>query len=91
MDGERDDRRSTPGRRDGDGKYDPARDARRDSHVAEISARLRHPCQHLTDAEFTRLVLDMAETRLRFAEIDRDMLSRGIHILTDTPTKRDAA
>ena len=60
------------GRRDGDGKPD----AWRDAYVAEISARLRHVCQHLTDDEFTQLVLHMAETRLRFATIEADSFAR---------------
>ena len=76
MDGDRDDRRgSAEGRRDGDG-ISPTRDARRDAYVADISARLRHICQHLTDDEFARLVVDMAETKLRFAAIDSEAFSR---------------
>ena len=75
MDGERDDKRGPAAiRRDGDGKRDTFeeshRAARREAYVAEISARLRHICQHLDDAEFARLVIDMAETRLRFSAID---------------------
>jgi hypothetical protein len=62
----------TDGGRDGDGKYD----VRREAHVAEISARLRHVCQHLTDDEFTQLVLHMVETRLRFATIESDSFAR---------------
>ena len=74
-DGERDDKRGpAAGRRDGDGKRDSfggaQRQARREAYVAEISARLRHICQHLSDDEFARLVIDMAETRLRFSAID---------------------
>jgi hypothetical protein len=46
------------------------RETQRDAYVAEITARLRHVCQHLTDTEFTRLVADMAETKLRFMAID---------------------
>jgi len=38
--------------------------------VREITARLRHLCQHMSDDEFGRLVADIAETRLRFAAID---------------------
>ena len=76
MNGERGDQRGdNHGRRDGDGT-DSARDARRDAHVAEISARLRHACQHLPDDEFARLVLDMAETKLRFATIEAEAFSR---------------
>lgn len=75
MDGERDDERGRAAiRRDGDGKRDTfgeaQRAARREAYVAEISARLRHICQHLSDDEFARLVIDMAETRLRFSAID---------------------
>ena len=83
MDGERDDRRgAADGRRDGDSN-NRSRDATRDAYVADISTRLRHVCQHLTDAEFTSLVLDMAETRLRFADIDRQAFRRGFHSTTD--------
>jgi hypothetical protein len=71
MDGERDDLRGdNDGRREGDEKNDARRDAKRDAYVAEISARLRHVCHHLTDAEFTRLIVGMAETKLRFQAID---------------------
>ena len=71
MDGERDDaRRTADRRRVGDERTDMTRDAKRDAYVAEMSARLRHVCRHLTDAEFSQLVLDMAETRLRLAVID---------------------
>ena len=81
MDGERDDNRgAAAGRRDGDGKRDTfgeaQRAARREAHVAEISARLRHICQHLSDDEFARLVIDMAETRLRFSAIDAGEAAR---------------
>lgn len=66
-------------RRDGDGKRDTfeetQRAARREAYVAKISARLRHICQHLGDAEYARLVIDMAETRLRFSAID----AGGVH------------
>ena len=47
-----------------------ARGAKRDALMLEIAARLRPVCRHLTDDEFTQLVSDMADTRLRFAEID---------------------
>ena len=76
MVGERHDRRgSAEGRRDGDGTS-PTRDGNRDAYVADLSARLRHVCQHLADDEFARLMLDMAETKLRFAAIDGDAFSR---------------
>jgi hypothetical protein len=52
------------------GERDHSRAAKREAYVAEISARLRHVCQHLSDEDFTRLVIDMAETRLRFSAID---------------------
>ena len=52
------------------GDRDQGREARRRVYVAEISSRLRHVCQHLSDDEFARLVIDMAETRLRFSAID---------------------
>ena len=65
---------------DGDSK-----NKRSDVYVADISARLRHVCQHLTDAEFTSLVLDMAEMRLRFADIDRRAFRIGFHGATGGP------
>jgi hypothetical protein len=34
--------------------------------IADIAARLRAPCAHLSDEEFTKLVLEMAERRMRF-------------------------
>ena len=58
------------------GERDYSREARREAYVAEISARLRHVCQHLSDEEFRHLVLDMAETRLRFSAIDSGALAR---------------
>jgi hypothetical protein len=76
MDGERN------GRRAGDSNA-RSRDARRDAYVADISARLRHVCQHLTNAELASLVLDMAETRLRLADIDGQAFRRGLHTTTD--------
>lgn len=47
-----------------------AREAKRDALMIAIAARLRRVCQHLTDDEFTKLVSDIADTRLRFAAID---------------------
>lgn len=38
--------------------------------VADLEARLRPACSHLTDAEFASLVLDVARMKLRFAAID---------------------
>ena len=58
------------------GERDNSREARREAYVVEISARLRHVCQHLSDEEFKRLVMDMAETRLRFSAIDSGALAR---------------
>ena len=89
MDGGSDDKRSPAAvRRDGDGKRDTfeeaQRAARREAYVAEISARLRHICQHLGDAEFARLVIDMAETRLRFSAIDA---GGSGHRRTETPPR----
>ena len=79
MDGQPDDLRGdNDGRRDGDEKNDARRDAKRDAHVAEISARLRHVCHHMTDADFASLVLDMAETKLRFQAIDAEFPRRRI-------------
>jgi len=49
---------------------DAAREAKRDALVIEIAARVRPVCQHLTDHDFTQLVCDMADTRLRCAAID---------------------
>jgi hypothetical protein len=43
---------------------------KRDIYIADISARLRYACRHLSDDEFARLVFDMAEMKLRFASID---------------------
>ena len=63
-------------RAEGDERRAALRLAQRDAHVAEISARLRHVCQHLTDDEFARLVLEMAETKLRFAAIDAESVPR---------------
>jgi len=54
----------------GGGTPDPNREVRRDIYIADISARLRYACRHLSDDEFARLVLDMAEMKLRFASID---------------------
>ena len=62
---------------DGDSKK-----KRRDAYVADISARLRNVCRHLSDAEFTSLVLDMAEMRSRFTDIDRQVFRRGPHSAT---------
>jgi len=72
MDGESDHGHVIDGRWAGDGKHGTARNEKRDAHVADISARLRHVCHHLTDGEFSQLVLAMAETKLRFAAIDAD-------------------
>ena len=87
MDDERDDRRGAAhDRRDGHSRTrsdDATRDASRDAYVADISSRLRNVCQHLTDAEFASLVLDMAETRLRFADIDGQAFRRGLRRPTD--------
>jgi hypothetical protein len=47
-----------------------AREAKRDALMIEIATRLRPVCRHLTDDEFTQLVCDVADTRLRFAAID---------------------
>ena len=52
-------------------RHRPAdRQSRRDTLIAEIAARLRHVCEQLSDAEFSRLVADIADMRLRFAAID---------------------
>ena len=39
--------------------------------VAEISARIRPVCGHLSDEEFAGFVLDMARVHLRFRELER--------------------
>ena len=39
---------------------------------AELSTRLRHACEHLSDTEFSRLVDDIARMRERFARIESD-------------------
>jgi len=38
--------------------------------MIEIAARLRPVCQYLTDDDFSQLVCDMADTKLRCAAID---------------------
>jgi len=38
--------------------------------VAEIGARLRKPCAHLSPDEFAKLVLDIAHKRMRFDGMD---------------------
>ena len=58
----------SPGR----GTQGPDHEVRRDIYIADISARLRDACRHLSDDEFARLVFDMAEMKLRFASIDAD-------------------
>ena len=60
----RDARRRESGIPDGD------REVKRRIYVADLSVRLRHACQHLSEAEFARLVFDMAEMKLRFAAIE---------------------
>ena len=57
-------------RRPDGGIPDPDREVKRDIHIADISARLRYACRHLSDDEFVRLVFDMAKMKLRFASID---------------------
>ena len=47
-----------------------AREAKRAALMIGIAARRRRVCQHLTDEEFTQLVSDMADTKLRCAAID---------------------
>jgi hypothetical protein len=54
-----------------------AREAKRDALMIEIASRLRPVCQHLTDDEFSQLVCDMADTRLRCAAIDARAWPRG--------------
>ena len=46
------------------------REMKRAVYIADISARLRYACRHLSDDEFASLVSDMAEMKLRFASID---------------------
>ena len=64
-----------------------AREAKRDALMIEIAARLRPVCRHLTDDEFTQLVCDVADTRLRFAAIDARAWPRrdGDDPATDDP------
>ena len=38
--------------------------------VADIAARLRKACAHLSDEEFSALVMDIAMRRLRFDAMD---------------------
>ena len=47
-----------------------AGEAKRDALMIDIAARLRPVCQYLTDDEFSQLVCDMADTKLRCAAID---------------------
>jgi hypothetical protein len=66
-----------------------AREAKRDALMIEIAARLRWVCQHFTDDEFTQLVSDLADTRLRFAAIDARAWPRrdgGDRATGDPPT-----
>lgn len=49
--------------------------------VADLQARLRPACSHLTDAEFAALVLDVARMKLRFAAID----ARWVNPAAGTP------
>lgn len=73
MERAQDARRPDEVRRDDDNQVptrDCAREAKRDALMIEIAGRLRPVCRHLPDDEFTQLVSDIADTRLRFAAID---------------------
>lgn len=39
--------------------------------VADITARIRPACPHLSDAEFEELARDMARMELRFRDMDK--------------------
>lgn len=65
-----DDTRPNAGRADGEGSREPWRQAERKRLVADIAARLRKACAHLTDDEFSKLVLEIAERRMRFDDMD---------------------
>jgi hypothetical protein len=74
MESARDARRPDDVRHDDDDNQVPtregAREAKRDALMIEIAARLRPVCQYLTDDDFSQLVCDMADTKLRCAAID---------------------
>ena len=38
--------------------------------IADVAARLRPACAHMSDAEFSAMVRDIALMKFRFAEID---------------------
>ena len=39
--------------------------------IADVAARLRPACAHMSDAEFSAMVRDIALMKFRFAEIER--------------------
>ena len=72
----------------GDSEADARREAKRVAFIADLSERLRPICRHLTDAEFSELVADMAETKLRFAMIETGWWpKRDAPAATDSPDR----
>ena len=66
-----DDTRPNASRTGGAGQSrEPWRQAELERLVADIAARLRKSCAHLSDDEFSKLVLDIAERRMRFDDLD---------------------
>jgi hypothetical protein len=53
--------------------------------VTDLSARLRRACSHLSDAEFSTLVHDIARVSLRIREIDQDSALLRPIALYDVP------
>lgn len=48
----------------------PWREAEFQRLVADIAVRLRKSCEHLSDDEFSKLVIEIAERRMRFDDLD---------------------
>ena len=68
-----DETRPNPGKPDGDGQgFEQWRAAELQRVVADIAARLRKSCPHLSDEEFSTLVLEIAQRRMRFDQMDPD-------------------
>jgi hypothetical protein len=61
-------------------------DAHVNALVADISARLRAACSHMSDEEFSALVLDIATLKLRWADRER---AQAVASLLDGPTPDD--
>ena len=66
-----DETRSKPAKPDGNKKgLEGWREAELQRLVADIAARLRKSCADLPDEEFAKLVLDIAQRRMRFDGMD---------------------